>query len=158
MHTEAHTLHYRMVALRVRRPAHHHRQLRGPRPRRASAKGRQDHTRTEARGHGALLPRDLLRRGESQDPRPRLRPPPRLLPAQHLEHYGLLRRGDRVRVKRLLVSNVSLFVRCHFSSFYYIPVPSRIFYQRSSNILRVLEERKLPEIVNFFYRLLDLID
>lgn len=118
MHTEAHALHHRVAALRVRRPAHHHRQLRGPRPRRTPAEGGQDHTRTEARGHGAILPRDLLRRGEPQDPRPWLCPPPRLLPAQHLEHHGLLRRGDRVRVERLFVSKVSPFVHFRFSSFY----------------------------------------
>lgn len=118
MHTEAHALHHRVAALRVRRPAHHHRQLRGPRPRGAPAEAGQDHTCTEARGYGDLLPRDLLRRGKSQDPRPRLCPPPRLLPAQHLEHHGLLRRGDRVRVKRLLISKVSCFVHFRFSSLY----------------------------------------
>ena len=85
-----------MAALRVRRPAHHHRQLRSPRPRGAPAEAGQNHTGAEARGHGNLLPRDLLRRGEPQDPRPWLRPPPWLLSAQHLEHHGFLRRGDRV--------------------------------------------------------------
>jgi len=97
-----------VAALRVCRPAHHHRQLRGPRPRGAPAEAGQDRTRTVARVLGDVLPRDLLRRGEPQNYCPRLRPPPRLIPAQHLEHHGLLRRGDRVRIECLLLSIKSL--------------------------------------------------
>lgn len=155
MHTEAHALHHRVAALRVRRPAHHHRQLRGPRPRGASAERRQDHTRTEARGHGDVLPRDLLRRGEPQDPRSRLRPPPRLLPAQHLEHHGLLRRGDRVRVEPLFVNKVpsSTSVFPPFILGFFPNLLSALFKYFS----RVFGERRLPEIINFFYGLLKIL-
>ena len=56
----------------------------------------QDSPRRPARGHGVILPRHLLRGVLPQDPRPRVRPPPRLLPQERLEHYGLRRRSHRV--------------------------------------------------------------
>lgn len=139
-----------MAALRVQRPAHHHRQLRGPRPRGALAEAGQDRTRTEARGYGNVLSRDLLRRGEPQNYCPWLRPPPRLISAQHLEHHGLLRRGDRVRVECLFLSVKSLPLSTSvypFSTLDSFPNFLPVIF----NISYVLGER-FPKIVNSFHR------
>lgn len=85
-----------MAALRVRRPINHHCQLRGTRPRGASAQARQDRPRPEPRVNGDLFSWDILCRGEPQDPRAWFRPSSWFLSSQYLEHHGLFRRGDRV--------------------------------------------------------------
>ncbi|XP_066587016.1 voltage-dependent calcium channel type A subunit alpha-1 isoform X8 [Prorops nasuta] len=90
-----------MATVRIRRPTHYHRKLRGPCTGGASAETRQNDPCEKARSYGDLFPCDLLRRGESQDTRPRLRSPSRLLFEKRLEYHGLCRRGhwvdDRVR-------------------------------------------------------------